>query len=83
MNLAGRAGWNLSIFNRRYIFKLLFLHCHASFLGCNTVDGAEIRLNSYIIGSLSYYFTRFYTSQVVIAGFLKHQQYGSKIGSSV
>ena len=26
--------WNITIFNRRYIFKCLFFHCHLSFRGC-------------------------------------------------
>ena len=27
-------GWEITIFNRRYIFKWLFFHCHVSFWGC-------------------------------------------------
>ena len=26
--------WKITIFNRKYIFKWLILHCHVSFLGC-------------------------------------------------
>ena len=26
--------WKITIFNRRYIFKWLFFHCHVSFRGC-------------------------------------------------
>ena len=27
--------WKITIFNTRYIFKLVFFHCHVSFLGCS------------------------------------------------
>ena len=42
----------------------------------STVDGSENQLTCWGWWCIPL-FTRFYTSQVVIAGFLKHQQYGS------
>ncbi len=31
--------WTITIFNRRYIFKWLFVHCHIGFQGCNSCFG--------------------------------------------
>ena len=55
----------------------------ASDIPCNvTFDGSEIRRSPVEVGSLSHYlqgFIMFYTSQVVLAEFLKHQQYEQEI----
>ena len=41
---------------------------------CGIFDGSEIRRSPVEVGSLSHFFARFSTSQVVSPGFLNHQQ---------
>ena len=49
--------------------------CYRDESDCYTVDVSEVRLATVEVGVLSRLFTRSYTSQVVVLGFLNHQQY--------